>query len=146
MPNSGTRRATAAMVSRLATANAAIRTRTASHLPRAPASLAAPAADPVISLARSAELVTVAAGRRCSISCCTVPISVALAALTYTVSTRPFIDLPVAGLVARAAARASGMYMFGGLPDSGWLTRPMTVNLVPPMVVVEPGLMSWELA
>jgi len=38
------------------------------------------------------------------------------------------------------------MYMFGGLPDSGWLTRPMTVNLVPPMVVVEPSLMSWELA
>ena len=59
VPNSGTRRATAAMVSRLATANAAISTSTASHLPRSLASLAALAADPVISLARSAELVTV---------------------------------------------------------------------------------------
>ena len=38
VPNSGTRRATAARVSRLATANAAISTSTASHLPRARAS------------------------------------------------------------------------------------------------------------
>ena len=65
VPNSGTRRDTAAMVSRLATANAAISTSTASHLPSTPASLAALAADPVISLARSAELVTVACGSRC---------------------------------------------------------------------------------
>ena len=82
MPDSGTRRATAAMVSRLATANAAIRTRTASHAPSAPASLAALAADPVISLARSAELVTVACGSRCWISCWTVAMPDALAAVT----------------------------------------------------------------
>src|SRR5579872_5312574 len=82
VPNSGTRRATAAMVSRLATANAAIRTRTASHLPSAPASLAVLAADPVISLARSDELVTVAFGSRCWISLCTVAMSAALAADT----------------------------------------------------------------
>jgi hypothetical protein len=82
VPNSGTRRATAAMVSRLATANAAISTSTASHLPRAPASLAALAADPVISLARSLELVTVAFGSRCWISLRTAPMSAALAAVT----------------------------------------------------------------
>ena len=82
VPNSGTRRATAAMVSRLATANAAISTSTASHFPSAPASLAALAADPVISLARSEELVTVACGSRCSISACTAPMSAALAAVT----------------------------------------------------------------
>ena len=82
VPNSGTRRATAAMVSRLATANAAISTSTASHLPSAPASLAALAADPVISLARSEELVTVACGSSCAISFCTAPMSAALAAAT----------------------------------------------------------------
>ena len=56
------------------------------------------------------------------------------------------MGLPVAGLVARACARASGMYMSGGLLACGWLTRPMTVNLVPPMVVAEPSLMSWDAA
>src|SRR5579862_2416563 len=126
VPNSGTRRATAAMVSRLATANAAIRTSTASHLPSAPASLAALAADPVISLARSDELVTVACGSRCRISPWTAAMSAALAAVTYTVLTWPVMGLPVAGLVARAWARASGMYRSGGLLPCGWLTRPMT--------------------
>ena len=96
------------MVSRLATPNAAISTSTASHFPRAPASLAALAADPVTSLARSAELVTVACGSRCWISRCTAPMSTALAAVTYTVFTSFFIDLPVAGSLASSWARASG--------------------------------------
>src|ERR1700733_13625048 len=52
VPNSPTRRATADIVSRLATANAAISTSTASHLPRSLASLAAPDTDVVTSLAR----------------------------------------------------------------------------------------------
>ena len=52
VPNSRTRRATAAIVSRLATANAAISTRIDSHLPRSLASLAVLDSDPVTSLAR----------------------------------------------------------------------------------------------
>ncbi len=82
VPNSGTRRVTAASVSRLATANAAIRASAASHPPRAPASFAALAAEPVISLAKSAELVAVACGSRCPISRWTAPILAALAAAT----------------------------------------------------------------
>ena len=82
MPNSATRRATADIVSRLATANAAISTRIASHLPRSLASLAALATDPVTSLARLAAVVTVACGSSLAISFCTAEISAALVAVT----------------------------------------------------------------
>ncbi len=50
------------MVSRLASRNAAISTAIASHLPRLLARLDALASDPVTSLARLAEVVTVAPG------------------------------------------------------------------------------------
>src|SRR5215470_5801540 len=82
VPNSRTRRATAAIVSRLATANAAINTRTDSHLPRSLASLAALDADPVTWLARLAAVVTVAWGSSLEISDCTTEMSEALAAVT----------------------------------------------------------------
>src|SRR5262249_26949241 len=64
VPNSRTRRATAAIVSRLATANAAISTRIDSHLPSSLASLAVLDTDPVTWLARLAAVGTVAPGRR----------------------------------------------------------------------------------
>ena len=63
VPNSRTRRETAAIVSRLASRNAAIRTASASHLPRLLARLEALDSEPVTSLARSAEVVTVSDGR-----------------------------------------------------------------------------------
>ena len=68
MPNSRTRRDTAAMVSRLASRNAAIRTAMASHLPRLLARLEVLAREPVTSLARSEELVTVDDGTALEIS------------------------------------------------------------------------------
>ena len=63
VPNSRTRRATAAIVSRLATANAAISTRIDSHLPRSLASLAALVTDPVTWFARLEAVVTVSLGQ-----------------------------------------------------------------------------------
>ena len=68
----------------------------------------------MISLARSAELVTVACGSRCRISFWTTPTPAALAAATYTVLISFFIDLPVPGSVASAWARASGIYTLAG--------------------------------
>ena len=82
VPNSRTRLATADMVSRLATANAAISTRIDSHLPRSLASFAVLDTDPVTWLARLAAVVTVSAGSRCLISDCTAEMSAALAAVT----------------------------------------------------------------
>ena len=63
VPNSRTRRETADRVSRLASRNAAISTAMASHLPRLLARLEALDSEPVTSLARSAEVVTVSEGR-----------------------------------------------------------------------------------
>ena len=68
VPNSRTRRVTAAMVSRLASRNAATSTAIASHLPRLLARLAALASDPVTSLARLLDVVTVALGSSPEIS------------------------------------------------------------------------------
>ena len=72
--------------------------------------------------------------------------SAALAAVTYTVFTSPFMDLPVAGLVASAWARASGMYTSGGLLACGWATMPMTANLVFARVTVEPTFSLFAVA
>ena len=72
----------AAIVSRLASRKAAIRTASASHLPRLLARLDALARDPVTSLARSADVVTVAPGTALRISFCTVAMSAELAAAT----------------------------------------------------------------
>ena len=82
VPNSLTRRDTAAIVSRLATANAATSTAIASHLPRLLARLEALAREPVTWLARSPEVVTVAVGSWLLIDCCTALMSAALAAAT----------------------------------------------------------------
>ena len=82
VPNSRTRRDTADMVSRLASRKAAASTAIASHLPRLRARLEALASDPVTSLARSLEVVTVALGATCVISLDTVEIMVALLAAT----------------------------------------------------------------
>ena len=68
VPNSRTRRVTADIVSRLARPNAAASTATASHLPRLLARLEALDSEPVTSLARSLEVVTVALGRAAEIS------------------------------------------------------------------------------
>jgi hypothetical protein len=82
VPNSRTRRATAAMVSKLASRNAAISTATASHLPRLLARLEALDSDPVTWLARSADVVTVAPGIAVRISFCTAAMSAELSAAT----------------------------------------------------------------
>ena len=82
VPNSRTRRPTAAMVSRLAMANAAIRTAIASHRPSSLARLAVLDSEPVTALARLEEVLTVADGTRAEISCCTAGISAELAAAT----------------------------------------------------------------
>jgi hypothetical protein len=82
VPNSRTRRDTAAIVRITATAKAAISTMTESHLPRSLASLAVELSDPVISLARLLGVVIVADGKSLAISCCTDPMSDALSALT----------------------------------------------------------------
>jgi len=82
VPNSRTRRATAAMVSRLASRNAATSTATASHLPRLSARLAALDSDPVTSLARLLDVVTVALGRIVEISLATPLMFEALSAAT----------------------------------------------------------------
>src|ERR1700730_6201393 len=82
VPNSLTRRETAAIVSRLASRNAATRTATASHLPRLLARLDALAREPVTSLARSLEVVTVAPGTTPEIDLDTLPMPAALAAAT----------------------------------------------------------------
>ena len=82
VPNSRTRRDTAEMVSRLASMKAAARTAIASHLPRLRARLEALASEPVTSLARSLEVVTVALGVTCVISLDTVEIMVELLAAT----------------------------------------------------------------
>ena len=68
VPNSRTRRDTAAIVSRLASRNAATRTASASHLPRLLARLEALDSEPVTSLARSLEVVTVSPGSALEIS------------------------------------------------------------------------------
>ena len=47
-----------------------------------------------------------------------------------------FSDLPAA--VPIAWARASGMYMSGGLPPCGWVTIPTTLKLCLTMCTVEP--------
>ncbi len=57
-----------------------------------------------------------------------------------------FIDLPVAGLVASAWARASGMYTDGGLLACGWVTMPMIVNFLLATVTVSPTLSLWAVA
>ena len=62
VPNSRTRRETAAIISRAARLNAAISTATASHLPRLLARLPALDSEPLTSLARLLEVVTVALG------------------------------------------------------------------------------------
>src|SRR5216683_401529 len=80
VPNSRTRRDTAAMVSRLASRKAAMSTATASHLPRLLARLAVLASDPETSLARSLDVVTVADGSSLLIACCTLLICAALVA------------------------------------------------------------------
>ena len=82
VPNSRTRRATAAIVSRLATANAAINTRTDSHRPRSLASLAVLDRDPLTWLARLAAVVTVSPGSSFLISACTAGMTAALVAVT----------------------------------------------------------------
>ena len=82
VPNSRTRRATAAIVSRMASPNAATRTATDSHLPRLSARLAALPTDPVTWLARLLASVTVADGSSLVSSCCTAGMSAALSAET----------------------------------------------------------------
>ena len=82
VPNSRTRRETAASVSRLASRNAAMRTAIASHLPRLLARLEALDSEPVTSLARSLEVVTVSDGSARAISLETVPMAEELLAAT----------------------------------------------------------------
>ena len=82
VPNSRTRRVTALMVRMLARPKAATSTATASHLPRLLASVDALDSDPVTSLARSLDVVTVAAGRAVAISLDTAEMSAALVADT----------------------------------------------------------------
>jgi hypothetical protein len=82
VPNSRTRRDTAEIVSRLASRKAAARTAIASHLPRLRARPDALASEPVTSLARSLEVVTVALGVTRVISLDTVEIMVELLAAT----------------------------------------------------------------
>src|SRR5579875_173402 len=82
VPNSRTRRETAAIVSSTATANAAISTRTDSHLPRSSASFAAEVTEPLTSFARLLGVVTVADGSSLAISLLTAGMSAALAAVT----------------------------------------------------------------
>src|SRR5580700_6502421 len=82
VPNSADLRVTAAMVSRLATTNAAIRASTDSHFPRSLTSVAALDTDPVTWLARLLAVVTVSPGSSPEISFCTVGMSAALAADT----------------------------------------------------------------
>src|SRR5580698_6370468 len=82
VPNSRTRRVTADTVRMLASPNAAASTATASHLPRLLARVDALDSDPVTSLARLLEVVTVAVGKAREISLETAPMSAALAADT----------------------------------------------------------------
>src|SRR3979409_1661108 len=82
VPNSRTRRETAATVRMTAGPNAGATPATASHLPRLLARVEALDSDPVTSLARLAEVVTVAVGRAREISLETALISAALAADT----------------------------------------------------------------
>src|SRR6266581_5088083 len=82
VPNSRTRRETADIVRMLASPNAAASTATASHLPRLLARVEALDSDPVTSLARLLEVVTVAVGRAREIALETALISEALAADT----------------------------------------------------------------
>ena len=82
VPNSRTRRMTADTVRMLASPNAAASTATASHLPRLLARVDALDSDPVTSLARLLEVVTVAVGRAREISLETALMSAALAADT----------------------------------------------------------------
>src|SRR5580693_1845187 len=82
VPNSRTRRVTADTVRMLASPNAAASTATASHLPRLLARVDALDSDPVTSLARLLEVVTVAVGKAREISLETALMSAALAADT----------------------------------------------------------------
>jgi hypothetical protein len=82
VPNSRTRRVTAAIVSRLASRNAATSTATDSHLPRLVARPDALESDPFTWPARSFWSVMVAFGRALAISCWTAGISAAVAAGT----------------------------------------------------------------
>ena len=82
VPNSRARRDTADIVSSPATANAATSTRMDNQVPRSPASFAALPSEPLIWLARLAELVTVAFGSSALISLLTAEMSAVLAAVT----------------------------------------------------------------
>ena len=82
VPNSRTCRDTAAIVNRLARAKAASSTSTDTHLPRSFVSLAALDSDPVTSLAKLVEAVTMSPGSSREISLCTAGMSAALAAAT----------------------------------------------------------------
>jgi len=82
VPNSRTRRETAAIVSKMARPNAASSTAMASHFPRLLARLEALDSEPVTSLARSLEVVTVSEGRAVFISDETVLMAEALLAAT----------------------------------------------------------------
>ena len=82
VPNSRTRRDTAATVSKQATATAASSTSTASQMPRLRASCAVVFSDPAPPLAKLAELVTVAFGSSREIAPLTVLTSAALTACT----------------------------------------------------------------
>ncbi len=82
VPNSRTRRETAAPVSRLASRNAAISTAMASQRPRLFARLEVLDSEPVTWLARSLEVVTVALGRVAEISLDTAEMFESLSAAT----------------------------------------------------------------
>ena len=82
VPNSRTRRETAAIVRITATVNAAISTRIGSHRPRSSASFAVEESEPVISLARLLGVVIVADESSLAISCCTAGMSAVLSAVT----------------------------------------------------------------
>jgi hypothetical protein len=82
VPNSRTRRPTAATVSRLATATEPSSASPASQVPRLLASCAVVFSDPATLLARLAELVTVADGSSREIAPVTAATSAALAACT----------------------------------------------------------------
>ena len=131
MPNSRTRRDTADLVSRLASRNAATSTAMASHLPRLLARLEALARDPVTSLARWLELVTVALGSSEEISLDT-PLMLARVGGRHVDRVHVVLH---AGQGLRPGQRDEDV---GGLCHAGTLTMPMTLKLVPATVIAEP--------
>ena len=146
VPNSRTRRDTAAIVSSTATANAAISTRTDSHLPRSLASFAALVSEPVTWLARLLGVVTVARRQQLGISL--------LHGGDVRGAGRGDVDRVDVVLQAAAAgpvrpatwARAAGCTRCGGLLPCGWVTMPMTVNFVPPTLIVPPVFRPFDVA